>query len=161
MVRISDDQDPELLVCADYMKPNKRIERYQVYTASSRKLIHEEQFVPMLRKEALPRFKLDPYGREQKEAPFAKDASVFRLWQQDTKKTVDDALMKDMERWKCHKFIKNEDDLADVKMTVKSNFAEIKHIFANLISGDSFPHIGWNDFTKFAIQTGIMDDTIE
>lgn len=161
MVKNYDDADPQLLVYADYVRPNKRIEKYQVKIQSTGETVHEEQFVPMLRKEELPRFKLGQYSKETKEPPFVKEASVFRRWQQDTKKIVSSALAKDLERWKCHKLIKDEDDLADVVTTVKRRYAELKHIHCNLISGDGYPHIGWMDFSKFAAHAEILDDTIE
>ena len=153
MVKNYEDADPQLLVYADYMRPNKRIEKYHIKVGSTGRTVHEEQFVPMLRKEELPRFKLGQFSREKKEVPFVKEASVFRLWQQDNKKILDTTMAKDLERWKCHKFIKDEEDLADVVMTIKSNFAELKHVHCNLISGEGYPHIGWMDFAKFAVQT--------
>lgn len=86
---------------------------------------------------------------------------MFSPWLQDNKRILDSALAKDLERWKCHKFIKDAEDLADVVATVKWYFAELKHIHCNLISGDSYPHIGLLDFGKFAVQTEITDETIE
>lgn len=115
----------------------------------------------MHRKEDLPRFKLGQFSRVKKEIPFVREASVFRDWFPDTKRVLDTTLQRDLERWKCPRFIKDEDDLADVVFTIKSQFPEIKHVHHTLISGDSYPHIGLMEFTKFAVATDILDETIE
>ena len=115
----------------------------------------------MHRKEELPRFKLGQFSRVKKEIPFVREASVFKDWNPDNKRTIDTCLIKDLERWKCNRFIKDEEDLEDVTQTIKNRFAEIKHIHHNLISGDSYPHIGLMEFTKFAVATDILDETIE
>ena len=36
----------------------------------------------------------------------------------------------------------------------------LKHIFVNLSSNDSYPHIGWNDFVAFCRNVEILDGTI-
>ena len=37
---------------------------------------------------------------------------------------------------------------------------DLKNIFVNLISGDNYPHIGWNDFVAFCRDVEILDGTI-
>lgn len=115
----------------------------------------------MHRKEELPKFKLGQFSKVKKEIPFVKEASVFRDWMPDNKRTLDTCLQKDLERWKCPRFIKDPDDLADVTQTMKNRFKDIKHIQHILISGESYPHIGLMEFTKFAVQTEILDETTE
>lgn len=111
------------MVFADYMRPSKRIEYYKVINKIQDKVIHEEQFVPMCRHEDLPRFKLGQFSKVKKEIPFHRENSVFRDWYPDNKRILDTSIQRDLERWKCPRFIKDEEDLQDVVQTVKSRFA--------------------------------------
>ena len=68
----------------------------------------------------------------------------------------------DLGYWRVPKFMKDKDgiDYREVVDIISSNFVELKGIFTNLIAGDSYPGIGFNDFSAFCRATGILDGTI-
>ena len=62
--------------------------------------------------------------------------------------------------WRVPRFVKDPEEYREVVDIISSNYEELKLIFVNLIAGDSYPGIGWNDFAAFCRATDILDGTI-
>lgn len=65
----------------------------------------------------------------------------------------------DLGYWKAAKVVKDPEDFHQCELVIQKHFEQLKHIFVNLISGDNYPHIGWNEFGAFCRQVGILDGT--
>ena len=113
-----------------------------------------------MRKEELPKWKLDKRLKEKLEEPFDKSKSVFKAWQHDTKGVIIASLKADLGYWRVPRFLKDAEDYREVVEIISTNYVELKKIFVNLISGDSYPGIGFNDFSAFSRATDILDGTI-
>ena len=118
-------------------------------------------FIPMVRKEDVPVWNLEKAKKGVVEEPFDKDKSVFKPWVKDTPGSLKQVLAHDRKRWKVAKFIKDTEDLKRVNLIINRNFEHLKNIYINLISCDSYPCIGLNEFTVFVKQTHIQDSTIK
>lgn len=70
------------------------------------------------------------------------------------------SLKADLGYWRVPRFIKDTNDYREVVDIITTNFVELKHIFTNLIAGDSYPGIGFNDFSAFCRATDILDGSI-
>ena len=103
----------------------------------------------MVRKEDVPVWNLAKAKRGVVEEPFDKDKSVFKPWIKDTPGSLKQVLKHDRQRWKAKKFIKDPEDLKRVNLLVNRHFEQLKLIYINLISCDSYPCIGFNEFTVF------------
>ena len=71
-------KDPELFVFADYMKPRKRIEKLSWTNKNGETF--QEYFVCEMRKEELPKWKLDKHLKQKLVEPFDKEKSMFKPW---------------------------------------------------------------------------------
>lgn len=107
-----ENEDPELYVFADYVRPNKRVEKMQIIDKDTKEVVGEEFFIPEMRKEQTPIWKLPKFVRGKHEVVFDKEKSVFKPWIKDSPKIVRAALTADLDYWKCKKFIRDADDLA-------------------------------------------------
>ena len=157
-----DGEDPELVVFADYMRPTKRVERYQVIDPASKsgKCIREEIFIPEVRQEDLPSYNMKRAIVGKEVEAFDRDKSCFKLWHKDTSKSLEQCYTNDFMYWKAPKFIKDAEDLQRVIDLIIEHYADIKKIYTTLLSSDGYPSIGLNEFTLFARQANILDGTI-
>lgn len=93
------ETNPHLYLYADYMKPSRRIERYQLKVAGKRGVLNHEYFIPAVRREPLPRFRR-PWLKETKVEKFNKAASVFRPWMPDTARSIKGCIKFDLGYWR-------------------------------------------------------------
>ena len=159
------DQDPELSIFADYVRPTPHVERYKFTTEEGAKdgehgnRICEEYFVAEVRKEALPLYRIVEASGGKEQRRFEKSTSVFKAWNKDSPAILRQALKTDFGYWKAAKVVKDPEDFRQCELVIQKHFEQLKHIFVNLISGDNYPHIGWNEFGAFCRQVGILDGT--
>ena len=67
----------------------------------------------------------------------------------------------DAQYLKCHKFIKDKDDLKNVLSVLKSNFRFLKEQFLNQICSQKFyPNITWLEFTHACHVWKIIDQNL-
>lgn len=71
------EANPNLYVYSDYMRPSRRIERYQIKIHGKRGTLTHEYFIPAVRKEDLPKFTKKKWVKEGGEK-FNKEGSVFK-----------------------------------------------------------------------------------
>lgn len=98
--------------------------------------------------------------RGKHEVVFDKEKSVFKPWVKDSPKIVRAALTADLDYWKCKKFIRDPDDLAQVTAVISLNFAHLKLIWMTLISAENYPHIGMTMFSAWCREVDILDNSI-
>lgn len=154
--------DPKLYVFADYMRFYKRIERIKfVRNIGDQSLaLKQESFIGELRKEKFPTMSLDKVVKDKKITPFIQAKSIFKGWQKDTQQSLKVSLKYDLEFWKGHKVLKNKKDLQECEELIHKRYAQLKDIFTNLMSGDSYPFVGWIDFCTFCRVSEIQDSTV-
>ena len=106
---LEESQDPRLYIFMDYMKPSKRVERYQINNNPP------ELFIPEVRKQNMPVFRLPKAAKKVvKEEPFMKNKSIFKPWLEDTPASLKKVIECDMEQWKVPKFVKDPAELEKV-----------------------------------------------
>lgn len=89
---------------------------------------------------------------------FAKPASVFRDWVEDTKTILDQAFELDAQFLKNFKFIKDKEDLAATEAVLREYFVPLKAQYLNQISNPKFyPVITWLDYSLATSQWRIVD----
>lgn len=115
-------------------------------------------FVPEIRKESVPLFRLPV--TEEEEPPFDLDKSVFKGLGLDTEASLRLALKADLGHWKMNKFVKDQVDQERCIAIISDNFAPLKEMYVDLISCSDYPHVGPVDFGVFCTEVGILDDTI-
>ena len=88
------------------------------------------------------------------------EGSVFAKWKRDTKGRLRKFLTKhDFRKWKIDKFIKDENELKEIKKYFRLNIASFKTVFHNLMGfSDSFPGINRMHFGEFCETCNLMDD---
>jgi hypothetical protein len=153
-----DGQDPQLWVFADYVKPCKRVDRITLKSKTA--TISDEFFITEVRKQDLPRWTMDKHIKGKQVEVFDKDKSVFKGWIKDSRSSIAASLKLDLSYWRVPRFVKDPEDYRQVVDVISENFVQLKHIFINLISSDSYPGIGWNDFSAFCRATDILDGSI-
>jgi hypothetical protein len=124
------------------MKPTNKIETSIVDG------LHE-YFIPEVRREELPRWKMLDTEKNVYHEPFDKDKTVWRPWISDTPGSLAGALKADLGYWRAHRFVKDPEDMRQVQATLALYFPRLKEIFINMMSSDNYPHVGWNDFREF------------
>ena len=151
--------DPQLLVYADYMQVRKRVENLTIKSEKGSQ-IWEHHFIPSVRKEELPAFKLAKYEKEGKKPdPFDKEKSVFKPWVKDNPQILRNAFKIDTGYWKIsEKLIKDPSDFANTIEVVRRNYPKLKVINTIVASEDQFPHVGWIEFGSFIRKCDLLDD---
>ena len=81
-----------------------------------------------------------------KERGFDHAGSVFRDWKPDNQAMIDKCLEHDFKVWKVHKFVKDPDELENVKRIIKAKFPILKEVYHYLIASSNFPGIKVEDF---------------
>ena len=112
------------------------------------------------RTEELPVWNLTLAEKGRTEVKFDKAKSVFKPWIKDSQSTLKQALNFDLGCWKVPKLIKDEEELHLVTATISRHFEALKQIYTTLISSDSYPAIGVNEFTAFCRVAQILDHTV-
>jgi hypothetical protein len=98
--------------------------------------------------------------KQKADVPFNHAKSIFKQWQKDTPDRLKIALKYDFAYWKGSKVLKNKSDLWDCEELIRKHFGDLKLIFTNLQSGDSYPFVGWIDFGAFCRSVEITDSQI-
>ena len=99
--------DPNLFVCAGYVKASKKIEKVIIDG-------HEEFFIPEVRNEELPRWKMSEQVKGVEEEAFDKNKTVWKPWVSDTPGSLAGAFRADMGHWRAYRFIKDPEDMRQV-----------------------------------------------
>jgi len=85
------------------------------------------------RKEEIP-----PFSKAMQatvvERSFKKDTSCFGKWREDNAGTIGQSFKLDIEHWKGHRFIKEDEERKRTENVLKENFAFLKDCFIHLIS---------------------------
>lgn len=140
------------------MNPTCHVEKMKFEPIDSQEQVPWTLFIPEVRTENVPRYSL-PLSKEQMmEEPFDHAKSVFKPWIKDTSTSLKLTLDMDLLKWKAPRFVKQQSDLEKVYEVMLENFQKLKSLYTGLISCDSYPQIGLNEFTAFARESGITDN---
>lgn len=83
---------------------------------------------------------------------------MFKDWKPDNQALYDRCLEHDFKCWKVPKFVKDPDELENVKRIIKAKFPILKEVYHFLISASNFPGIKVEEFQKWILETGIGDE---
>ena len=92
-----------------------------------------QTFIVNPRQEKIPDFYKVLGVKKKVEVAFSKKTSVFAAWMPDSSRTIKESLEEnDFLHWRAENFIKEEDELAEVRKFLTKNFDITKEIFINL-----------------------------
>lgn len=84
--------------------------------------------------------------------------SVYKDWRKDNEQIYEKCLEHDFKFWKVPKFLKDPDELEEVKKVIQSNFPILKDYYQYLIAVSNFPGIANFDFMQWTTDIKIPDE---
>ena len=91
---------------------------------------------------------------------FKKETSVFDKWIEDNEKIYKQCIEIDSQYWKIARFVKDEEDQANIYKVLLDNFPILKNNFLYVASTSNFPSITLNEMTAYAKTTNIFDKNL-
>lgn len=82
---------------------------------------------------------------------------MFAAWQLDTLDVIENACRADFLQWKVGKFIKQEDEYAEVCNLVRKNYVFLKNAFTTLTSRTNFPYMSTIDLARLLTDAELID----
>eukprot|EP00347_Sterkiella_histriomuscorum_P002614 403367462 len=152
-----DLKSEQIYVYPTFMRPGRNV--FLVKTQDELSNFHLLKCISPLREEEIPIFIKGSKIKVQQRV-FKKDNSVFKDWKEDTPQTINQMLDDDMKYWKCHRFIKEENDKIACEKIIRQNAVLLKKIFMTEVCNSGFPNISWIDFSNYCEKCKIFDKNI-